>query len=237
MGRAVLKAIDDTSDCALAAAIIRHKSQTTLPADTASADASEAIRRADVLIDFTTAETSVRLSAIAADAQLPVVIATTGFSPDQDAAIAAAAKKIAIVKSANLSVGVSLLAAFVRQAAGVLKAFDIQILDMHHRKKVDAPSGTALLLARAAANAEKASGSETESSAGFDQNRIGFASLRGGTVVGEHSVIFAGPYERLTLSHTAEDRAIFANGALVAARWLQGRAPGLYDMQDVLGLS
>jgi 4-hydroxy-tetrahydrodipicolinate reductase len=166
------------------------------------------------------------------------VIGTTGFSADQDRQIEAAACDTAIVKSANMSVGVALLANLVQRAAKALPDFDIEILEMHHRRKVDAPSGTALLLGRAAAGGRSVPLQPRESAQGTRaEGTIGFASLRGGTVVGEHEVIFAGPYERIVLSHTAEDRMIFARGALLAARWAQGRAPGLYGMNDVLGLS
>jgi 4-hydroxy-tetrahydrodipicolinate reductase len=182
------------------------------------------------------------LAKFAAEASVAHVIGSTGFSPEQDSEIAQAARAIPIVKSGNMSLGVTLLAALVRQAAEALPDFDIEILEMHHRMKTDAPSGTALLLGDAAAAGRKVR-AEDVAVRGRDghtgartEGAIGFASLRGGTVVGEHAVILAGPQERLTLSHSAEDRSIFAHGALVAARWAHGKPPGLYGMRDVLGL-
>ena len=148
-----------------------------------------------------------------------------------------------IVKSGNMSLGVNLLAALVKEAAKVLPNYDIEIVEMHHRMKVDAPSGTALLLGEAAAKGRSVALREHEVRArdGHTGTRadgaIGFASLRGGTVVGDHTVTLAGPYERIELTHRAEDRMIFARGALAAARWGQGKKPGLYAMSDVLGLS
>src|SRR5690606_4696237 len=149
-----------------------------------------------------------------------------------------------IVMAGNMSLGVNLLAALVRQAARALDpSWDIEVVEMHHRHKVDAPSGTALLLGEAAAegrnidlreNADRGRDGQTGARA---DGAIGFASLRGGSVVGDHQVIFAGPSERITLGHIAEDRAIFARGALRAALWGQGKGPGLFNMADVLGLN
>jgi 4-hydroxy-tetrahydrodipicolinate reductase len=178
------------------------------------------IAKAQALIDFTTPAASVELAALAAQARIVHVIGTTGFSADDEAKIHAAARHAVIVKSGNMSLGVNLLASLVKQAAKALPDFDVQIVEMHHRKKVDAPSGTALLLGAASG-----------------RNDVGYASLRGGTVVGEHEVILAGPGERILLGHTAEDRMIFARGAIAAAVWGHGRKPGLYAMADVLGLS
>lgn len=199
---------------------------------------------ADVVIDFSTPSASVRLAGRLAQAGIAHVIGTTGFSNEDNAAIAAAAQKIAIVKSGNMSLGVNLLAALTRRAAATLDdSFDIEIVEMHHNKKVDAPSGTALLLGEAAAEGRGCDLAHS-SERGRDgvtgarkRGAIGFASLRGGTVVGEHVVIFAGPSERIELGHKAEDRKIFAHGALTAARWVNGRATGLYSMADVLGLA
>jgi 4-hydroxy-tetrahydrodipicolinate reductase len=160
-----------------------------------------------------------------------------------EAKIKDAAKTAVIVKSGNMSLGVNLLAALTKRVAKTLdKAFDIEILEMHHNQKVDAPSGTALLLGRAAADGrgiefDKQSVKSREGHTGARKpGDIGFATLRGGSVVGEHNVIFAGPAERLELSHRAEDRMIFARGALHAARWAHSQKPGLYSMMDVLGL-
>jgi 4-hydroxy-tetrahydrodipicolinate reductase len=200
------------------------------------------LAHAQALIDFTTPELSVELAALSAQARIVHVLGTTGLSTNDDEKIRAAARHAVIVKSGNMSLGVNLLAAFAKQAAKALPGFDIEIVEMHHRKKVDAPSGTALLLGRAAAEGRNisldANAVKTrDGQVGPRGNEaIGFASLRGGTVVGEHDVIFAGDGERVVLRHVAEDRSIFANGALAAAKWGQGKKPGLYAMADVLGL-
>jgi 4-hydroxy-tetrahydrodipicolinate reductase len=173
-----------------------------------------------------------------------MVIGTTGFSAADLAALQEAAGALAIVRSGNMSLGVNLLAALTRRVAQTLdESFDIEIVEMHHNKKVDAPSGTALLLGEAAAEGRGRHLDEC-SERGRDgvtgarkSGHIGFASLRGGSVVGEHVVIFAGPSERIELAHKAEDRQIFARGALAAARWVRGRPAGLYSMADVLGLA
>ena len=254
MGRAVVRAISESDDFQLAGALgaggrsYSGKDAGELAACAATGvavtdDAQAVLANADVLVDFTTPNVSARLASLAAAAKVAHVIGTTGFSPEQDAEIAVAARKIAIVKSGNMSLGVAVLAALVKQAAKVLPDFDIEIVEMHHRMKVDAPSGTALLLGKAAAGG-RAISLEDSAVRGRDGNTgvratgaIGFASLRGGTVVGEHEVIFAGPYERLMLSHSAEDRSIFARGALTAARWTKAKPPGLYGMADVLGFA
>jgi 4-hydroxy-tetrahydrodipicolinate reductase len=206
-------------------------------------DPLPAIASAHAIIDFTVPKVSVELAALAAQARIVHVIGTTGFAPADEAKIAAAARHAVIVKSGNMSLGVSLLAALVKKAAKALPDFDIEIVEMHHRNKVDAPSGTALLLGQAAAEGRDIAleGNSLRGRDGITGKRndgaIGFASLRGGTVIGEHEVILAGPGERLVLAHVAEDRAIFAQGALAAARWGQGKKPGLYAIADVLGLS
>jgi 4-hydroxy-tetrahydrodipicolinate reductase len=171
------------------------------------------------------------------------VIGTTGLSSVDEAKIRDAATKTVIVKSGNMSLGVNLLAALTKRVARTLDdSFDIEILEMHHNLKVDAPSGTALLLGHAAAEGRgiKLDGHKIANRDGHTGARkagdIGFATLRGGTVVGEHSVIFAGPAERMELTHKAEDRIIFARGALHAALWARSQKPGLYSMMDVLGL-
>jgi 4-hydroxy-tetrahydrodipicolinate reductase len=171
------------------------------------------------------------------------VIGTTGFDEKGENRIKAAARHAIIVKSGNMSMGVNLLAALAERAARALPDYDIEVLEMHHRNKVDAPSGTALLLGHAAAQGREVALNKhaVKSRDGHNlgprkDGDIGFASLRGGTVVGEHSIIFAGTGERITLSHSAEDRSIFAHGALTAAKWGHGQKPGLYSMTDVLGL-
>ena len=184
------------------------------------------------------------LAALAAQARIIHVIGTTGLGAGDIEKIEAAARHAVIVRSGNMSLGVNLLAGLARQVAATLGAeFDIEIVEMHHRMKVDAPSGTALMLGEAAAK-----GRGVDLASHSDRGRdgiagarkpgdIGFASLRGGTVVGEHSVIFAGPSERIELTHKAEDRSLFAHGALRAALWARGRKPGHYSMADVLGLA
>ncbi len=198
---------------------------------------------ADAIIDFSSPAASVELVGLAAQARIADVIGTTGLDEGDLDKIDAAAQHAPIVLSGNMSVGVNLLAALTRRAASVLGPdFDIEIVEMHHRMKVDAPSGTALLLGEAAAEGRGVSlkGHSARGRDGLTGARrkgdIGFASLRGGTVVGEHSVIFAGEGERVVLSHHAEDRALFARGALQAAVWANGSKPGLYSMADVLGL-
>jgi 4-hydroxy-tetrahydrodipicolinate reductase len=198
---------------------------------------------ADAIVDFTVPAATVRLAALAAETKLAHIIGTTGMSAADDAIVAEAAKKTAIMKSGNMSLGVNLLAVMTKKVAQALgDEFDIEIVEMHHNKKIDAPSGTALLFGEAAAAGRKID-LKDHSERGRDGHTgarkvgsIGFASLRGGNVAGEHSVIFAGADERIELTHKATDRMIFARGALKAAKWCQGRAPGLYSMLDVLGL-
>lgn len=209
-----------------------------------SDDPLPAFASADGVLDFSAPAASVAYSGYAAQARIVHVIGTTGIGPQEEESIAAAARHATIVKSGNMSLGVNLLAVLVEQAARALATdFDIEILEMHHRHKVDAPSGTALLLGRAAAEG-RGVGLENSSVRVRDghtgprpEGAIGFATLRGGSVVGDHSVILAGPGERITLTHNAEDRGIFARGAVRAALWARGRKPGLYSMRDVLGLS
>jgi 4-hydroxy-tetrahydrodipicolinate reductase len=205
-------------------------------------DPLDLLRHVDAVLDFTTPAASVGLAELAAQTRIVHVIGTTGFSSDDEARIEAAARHARIVKSGNMSLGVNLLAALVRQAAQALgEDFDIEIVEMHHRHKVDAPSGTALLLGNAAAvgrgiDPNRAIRSRDGHTGPRPSGDIGFATLRGGSVVGDHSVIFAGPDERLELSHTAQSRDIFARGALKAAQWAFDKKPGLYSMADVLGL-
>ncbi|TPI57977.1 4-hydroxy-tetrahydrodipicolinate reductase [Mesorhizobium sp. B3-1-7] len=208
-------------------------------------DPLPAFAKADGVLDFTAPSASVEFAGYAAQARIVHVIGTTGCSADDNARIAAAARHATIVKSGNMSLGVNLLAALVEQAAKALDPddFDIEILEMHHRHKVDAPSGTALLLGEAAAKGRGIDLADNsvrvrDGHTGVRKTgSIGFATLRGGSVVGDHSVILAGTGERITLSHHAEDRAIFARGAVKAALWARAKKPGLYSMRDVLGLS
>ena len=205
-----------------------------------TADPLPLLAEAEAVIDFTHPMVSTMLADLAAQARIVHVIGTTGFSPADDKRIEAAARHAVIVKSGNMSLGVTLLAALVAQAAKALPGYDVEILEMHHKLKVDAPSGTALLLGEAAARGRGVALGAIRRRDGNNGARqdgsIGFASLRGGSVVGEHDVILAGAGERITLSHTAEDRSIFARGAVQAARWGHGKKPGLYGMTDVLGL-
>ncbi len=208
-----------------------------------TADPLELLATAQAVVDFTTPMVSTMIAELAAQARIVHIIGTTGFDAKQEARIAAAARHAVIMKSGNMSMGVNLLAALVERAARSLPDYDIEVLEMHHRNKVDAPSGTALLLGHAAAKGRGIPLDKHAVRARDGHNLgprkdgdIGFATLRGGTVVGEHSVILAGPAERITLGHVAEDRTIFAHGALTAAQWGHGKKPGLYSMTDVLGL-
>lgn len=208
------------------------------------ADMAVAFAGADGILDFTTPAATLSFLQGAKAGGLFHVIGTTGLSAADIAVIAEAGKVIPIVRSGNMSLGVNLLMALVRQAAQALgEDFDIEIVEMHHRHKVDAPSGTALMLGEAAAKgrnialAERSVRSRDGHTGPRTPGDIGFATLRGGSVIGDHSVILAGPGERITLGHHAEDRALFASGAVRAAQWLAGRKPGVYSMADVLGLN
>jgi 4-hydroxy-tetrahydrodipicolinate reductase len=210
-------------------------------------DAAALADRSEVLVDFSSpAALEANLHA-AIGAGIPIVIGTTGLSERHHTAIDHAAHAVAVLQTGNTSLGVTLLAHLVGEAAARLGPdWDIEIVEMHHRLKVDAPSGTALLLGEAAAagrgiplasNSERARGHQLDGDTGArGEGTIGFASLRGGTVAGEHSVIFAGPEERLILAHSAESRTIFARGVIRAAEWLIGKPPGRYTMAQVLGL-
>ena len=206
-------------------------------------DAAPVPQGADGLIEFTIPAATLALAELTAAAGIVHVIGTTGHSAEEDALLANAAARAPMVKSGNMSLGVNLLVALTKRVAQTLgDDYDVEILEMHHNKKIDAPSGTALMLGRAAA-AGRGIDLAQHSLRGRDgmtgarsAGDIGFASLRGGTVVGDHSVIFAGPAERIELTHRAEDRMIFARGALHAALWARGKKPGLYSMADVLGL-
>ena len=196
--------------------------------------------QSDVLIDFSAPAALNANLAAARDALTPILVGTTGLSEGHHRLIGQAAQSIAVLQTGNTSLGVTLLAHLVRQAAEKLgPEWDIEIVEMHHRMKVDVPSGTALLLGEAAAQGrgvELAANTEMDRSGKRREGAIGFASLRGGTVAGEHSVTFAGEHERITVAHSAESRELFARGAVRAAQWLIGRAPNRYAMNDVLGL-
>lgn len=234
MGRHVAAAAEGRADMALKHALDR---------DADAQARAAALADCDVIIDFSSPAASTDFARDAARLGRPaLIVGSTGFSQDQDRILLAQAEHIAIVKSGNFALGVNVLIGLVRQAARRLgDEWDIEILEAHHRDKIDAPSGTALMLGEAAAQGRGTSLSDTRLPAreGLRGARrrggIGFASVRGGAVVGDHSVIFAGPDETLTLSHSALDRRLFAHGALTAAAWVVGRPAGLYDMMDVLG--
>jgi 4-hydroxy-tetrahydrodipicolinate reductase len=207
-------------------------------------DTAALIRKSDAIIDFTSPKATLAFAKLAADAGIVHVIGTTGCSAADDAEIAASAQRGArIIKAGNMSLGVNLLAAITRKVAAALDpSFDIEIIEMHHRMKVDAPSGTALMLGEAAAQGRNIKLAETSirvrdgHTGARKSGDIGFATLRGGTVVGDHTVIFAGEGERIELTHKAADRGIFARGAVKAALWGRNKPPGLYSMADVLGI-
>jgi 4-hydroxy-tetrahydrodipicolinate reductase len=209
-----------------------------------SADLWSLSAGADGILDFTVPRATIANVAIAAERGLIHIIGTTGLSSSDDAVIQSVTSRAIVVKSGNMSLGVNLLAALVKRVAQSLdQDFDIEILEMHHRAKIDAPSGTALMLGEAAA-AGRGIALAQHSARGRDgqtgarkRGDIGFASLRGGSVTGDHSVIFSGAMERIELTHRAEDRTMFAQGAIKAALWARGKKPGLYSMADVLGLS
>jgi 4-hydroxy-tetrahydrodipicolinate reductase len=208
-----------------------------------TADVEATLKGADVLVDFTRPEASMQYMDACQKANVSMVIGTTGFSAEQKTVIEAASKNIAIVFAPNMSVGVTLLINLVEQAAKVLKdGYDIEVVEMHHRHKVDAPSGTALRLGEAAAHGI---GQDLKDCAIYaregvtgerEAGKIGFATLRGGDVVGDHTVMFAGIGERVEITHKASSRATFAIGALRAAKFLAQKQSGQFDMQDVLGL-
>lgn len=200
--------------------------------------------RSQAVLDFTSPAATIAHAALSAQARLTHVIGTTGLTPEDDAKIAAAARHAVVVQAGNFSLGVNLLTLLTRKVAQALDLdFDIEVVETHHRMKVDAPSGTALMLAEAAAQGRGVALDDVAERArdGITGARrpgaIGFAALRGGDVVGEHDVIFAGPGERVVLRHLAGDRMIFARGAVKAALWGQTQKPGQYDMIDVLGLA
>ena len=254
MGRMLIRAVAEAEGCTLHGAVERAGSP-ALGQDagrlagigdlgvSVSDDPLSLFVAADGVLDFTAPAATVAFAELAAQARIVHVVGTTGLSQDDLKRLEAASYHARLVRSGNMSLGVNLLAGLVRKVAATLgEAFDIEVLEMHHRMKVDAPSGTALLLGEAAAEGRRVSLAETRVSTrdGHTGARrpgdIGFATLRGGSVVGDHSVIFAGPSERITLSHHAEDRGIFARGAVRAAQWAFDQPPGLYGMDDVLGL-
>jgi 4-hydroxy-tetrahydrodipicolinate reductase len=254
MGRALTRVIAETPGAVLTGALEAPGSELLgkdagvlagLPANGVllSADLWSLSAHAHGILDFTVPGATIANVAIAAERGLVHVIGTTGLSASDDAVIRSVTSRAIVVKSGNMSQGVNLLAALVKRVAQSLDdSFDIEIVEMHHKSKIDAPSGTALLLGEAAAAGRKialdrhsARGRDGETGA-RRAGDIGFASLRGGTVTGDHSVIFAGAMERIELTHRAEDRTMFAQGAVKAALWARNKKPGFYTMTDVLGL-
>ncbi|HEX6867093.1 MAG TPA: 4-hydroxy-tetrahydrodipicolinate reductase [Caulobacteraceae bacterium] len=241
MGQAVAKAADGRRGLEIAARFDRPGMD-----GEGLVSLEEALGACDVVIDFTTAAASAELASRCAERGGPaLVIGSTGYSADELARVEAAAKKIAIVRSGNFSLGVNVLQGLVGQAARLLgpEDWDIEVFEAHHSRKVDAPSGTALMLGGAAAKARGVVLKDVMEAAREGQTgprregAIGFAVMRGGDIIGEHSVTFAAKEEIVTLSHSARDRGLFAQGALRAAQWVAGQPAGLYDMQDVLGFT
>src|SRR5258708_31598718 len=254
MGVALIRAIKEMHGCVLCAAIAREghphlgRDAGTLAGGEPvgvplTSNALHAFAKADGVLDFTAPTATLAFAELAAQAGLVHVIGTTGLTAQDMDKLAAAARHAVLIQSSNMSVCVNLLQDLVRRAAAALSPeFDIEIVDMHHRRKVDAPSGTALMLGEAAAHgrgvalAEHMRSGRHGHTGARREGNIGFACLRGGSVTGDHSVVFAGPHERLILSHYAQDRSLFVSGALRAAFWGRGREPGLYGIADVLGL-
>ena len=246
MGRAVAEAARARPGLTLGALFDRPGSEGETVAGLTLVSRDDALAACDVIIDFTIGEASAELARAAAQRGGPaLVIGSTGLSDAAEAAIAAASARIAIVKSGNYSLGVNVLMGLVAQAAQILAArdYDIEIFEAHHKRKVDAPSGTALMLGEAAAKARGGALKDLQVrvrdglTGPREPGSIGFSVVRGGGVVGEHSVLFAAEDEILTLSHSARDRSLFARGAVEAAAWIKGRPAGLYDMQAVLGFT
>ncbi|MCA1925613.1 MAG: 4-hydroxy-tetrahydrodipicolinate reductase [Thiobacillus sp.] len=254
MGRTLIEAVNADPDCSLHAALDRPGSPLLgqdaeaawggLSRVHVSARPEDVLPGADALIDFTRPEATFAYLDACVEAGVPLVIGTTGFDDAGIARINTAARHVPVVFSPNMSVGVNLLMKLAELAAQVLdEGYDIEIIEAHHRHKIDAPSGTALGLGRAVAGAI---GRDLAQCAVYgregvtgerDPKTIGFATVRGGDIVGDHTLLFAGAGERVELTHKASSRATFAQGALRAAKWLQGRAPGLYNMRDVLNLN
>ena len=255
MGRMLIRTVADSAEARLAGAVER-RGHDWVGQDVGTAmggaplgvtvtdDPLEPFAGAHAVLDFTTPEASVEFAAVAAQARVVHVIGTTGLADEHLRKLDAAARHAVIVRTGNMSLGVNLLVQLTRQVAAALgQEFDIEVVETHHRKKVDAPSGTALMLGEAAAEGRGVS-LEDVSDRGRDgitgartPGHIGFSSIRGGDIVGEHDVVFAGMGERIVLRHIATDRALFARGALRAALWGQDRMPGHYDMLDVLGFN
>lgn len=253
MGTQIIRLVHETEGLALHAAVEKPGFPPGTDAGVAAGlgpigvaigdDLGKALAGASVVVDFTGSEVSARNAELCAERGVAMVIGSTGFTPESRGRVEAAAKRIPIVLSPNMSVGVNVLFELVRQAAQVLgEAYDVEILETHHKRKRDAPSGTAVRLAEVVADAlhREMATSVTYARHGILGERppwqIGVQTLRGGDVVGDHTVFFLGDGERLELTHRATSREQFARGAVRAAAWVAGRAPGLHDMADVLGL-
>ena len=254
MGQMLMRTILDSDKCKLVGAVER-KGHDWVGRDVGecmggaalgvvlSDDPLETFLHAQAVIDFTAPAATVEFAAIAAQARIVHVIGTTGMTEDDLAKVNAAARHATVIRAGNMSLGVNLLVQLTKKVAAALdEDFDIEVIEAHHNKKVDAPSGTALMLGEAAAEGRGVS-LDAVSDRGRDgitgareRGHIGFTAIRGGDIVGEHDVLFAAAGERITLRHVATDRAIFARGAVKAALWGQGKKPGEYDMMDVLGL-
>lgn len=246
MGQMLIREIERTEGATLAAAL-EGSGSNKIGTETGGlkivGDAAAAIGAAEAVIDFTVPAATVAHAKICAEKGVAMVIGTTGLDPEQTKAIHAAAEKTPILWAANMSLGVNILLALVEKTASMLDpSYDIEVLEMHHRHKIDAPSGTALALGKAAAAGRKVKIEDVwrKSRDGHTGARpageIGFATLRGGEEVGVHTVMFAAAGERLELSHRSFSRETYASGAVRAALWLKGKKPGLYGMKDVLGL-
>lgn len=237
MGNVVATLARGTADIEIVAGVDKVAGNKDFPTYTSIRDVKE---EADAVIDFSNSEAVDELLDYCVEKKLPVVLCTTGLSDEQIDRVVVESKNIPILRSANMSLGVNLLISLVKEAAYVLrdKGFDIEIVEKHHRNKLDAPSGTAIALAEAAEDGREESMNfvydRTHQRKKREDNEIGFSSVRGGSITGDHDVIFAGSDEVLTLSHTAYSREIFGKGALAAAKYLIGKEPGLYNMQDVI---
>jgi 4-hydroxy-tetrahydrodipicolinate reductase len=243
MGKSILRLAELDGDIEIAGAVEFEGSPFIgqgVPKIASDKNLDALLNQADVLIDFTNPQSAMNNLRKVHKAKKAVVIGTTGFNQEQKDEICVISKDIALILSPNMSVGVNLLFSLVEQAARVLSDYDIEIFEMHHNKKKDAPSGTAIRLAEIAA---QNAGLELEKSAVYERHsvnrarqrgEIGIMSARGGDVVGDHTVYFAGPGETIELIHRAGSRDTFASGALKAAKWLKGRQVGLYSMKDVL---
>ncbi len=248
MGQVLTRIIQETAGCEVAGGLEAKGSSLVGSAMGStgiaiSDDPAALFKNIDGIIDFTVPVATLSLVEFSARAGIVHVIGTTGIDAAGDEKIRAAARTARIVKSGNMSLGVNILASLVRKAAAALgEDFDIEVLEMHHRHKIDAPSGTALLLGQAAAEGrridlgKRSVRSRDGHTGARPKGDVGFATLRGGSVVGDHTVIFAGSAERIELAHKADSRDIFAHGAVKAALWAKGQKPGLYSMTDVLGL-